>query len=437
MPVKSSLYGTRFASVVDLGEITYHHEGEPVGYAEDQVYLRLDDTDYFSCSLNVSTEETWETFARIAGTRLLPYQKEILRQCANKKEERHMKMSEEMALRLHLMMRGDMKKELGDYPSASDRELFKKNWVDKNFPEADVKHNCFLCERSRLSMGMLCTGCPIKWGEADGNGFTIVGCNTCANEVRFTTSPISQILALPARNPELQHIVDEFNTKDPDKCGREAYLSVRVSQLEEEVNELRKTLAEVKEELSDASGLSSDKTVFEHIEAIKDEGVKDTLIAIGNRLHWPEEIKGQEKKGLEAVPRFMDAIRRQGYEAGVRDISSKLDEAYQRGINESMDKILKGEIESDTVKKIEKKGYDKAVDDGYMTCLNDLWKAAGCPDEPFKDALGAHSRIEEYARRGYISKDVTYKQVEDSFHNGYEQARKDFMTSVEKLFKEE
>lgn len=116
-----------------------------------------------------------------------------------------MKISEEMAVRLHRMMWSDMQKELGDNPNGEERENYKTRWISKHFPGAMVHHACFLCEftQAPYSSSQKCKNCPIKWPN-----------DICISEgaganINYFSSPISEILALPARNEKLAAEHDE------------------------------------------------------------------------------------------------------------------------------------------------------------------------------------------------------------------------------------
>ena len=54
-----------------------------------------------------------------------------------------MKMSEEMAIKLHRMMWSDMQKELGDTPDLRARNKFKEKWCAFHFPDDHISFNCF------------------------------------------------------------------------------------------------------------------------------------------------------------------------------------------------------------------------------------------------------------------------------------------------------
>ena len=111
-----------------------------------------------------------------------------------------MNLSKEEALRLHREMWSDMQKELGDCPSADDREAFKIEWCNKHFPDEFISNNCFLCEYA-----IDCGHCPIDWISL--NESKVI--NTCYAYYKgtlsiyegsiFLAAPISEILALPEK----------------------------------------------------------------------------------------------------------------------------------------------------------------------------------------------------------------------------------------------
>lgn len=130
-------------------------------------------------------------------------------------EKRTQKMSEEMALRLHLMMWKDMQRELGDRPLAGDRSSFKARWIERNLPFMTCMHCCFLCEyakdHKKFPNKKDCSKCPVIWDKLLDDIGAFAPCEVFMSKVKYHSSPISEILALPARNPSLQWIVDEFN----------------------------------------------------------------------------------------------------------------------------------------------------------------------------------------------------------------------------------
>lgn len=165
-----------------------------------------------------------------------------------------MKMSEEMAVRLHRMMWSDMQRELGDN-LCSGRATYKEEWLDKHFPGEHFMHNCFLCEYVMQQTGERpllgcndCKLCPIKWPGDN--------CSLREREggVNYLQSPISYVLALPARNPEI------------DKPVESSY-------------------AEFRERLLSAySGIPASSAIEDHVKKIRDDAFSDGENAERDRI---------------------------------------------------------------------------------------------------------------------------------------------------------
>lgn len=164
-----------------------------------------------------------------------------------------MKMSEEMAVRLHRMMWSDMQRELGDTPPGGERNSFKEAWIETHFPGERVYHNCFLCEyASGAKEGTACATCsfcPIKWSN-----------DTCWGphaDTNYLTSPISKILELPARNEDLNVVINPIND---DIFGVLAY---------------SRTRNYIAQDLADVSGLDVSLPVKMHISRIQEKAVEE------------------------------------------------------------------------------------------------------------------------------------------------------------------
>lgn len=193
-----------------------------------------------------------------------------------------MKMSEEMAVRLHRMMWSDMQRELGDCPTPKERTQFKFDWIHKHFPGAMVHHSCFLCEftQAPYSGAQQCKCCPIKWPG-----------DTCAGNMHYRESPINEILALPARNEKLTGLETECLANNKETIAewyyrcREELLSKAsglpaTSSIEDHVNAIQKKAREegygtAKEYLTECSGLSQDEPIFDHVRAIQEKAVEE------------------------------------------------------------------------------------------------------------------------------------------------------------------
>ena len=196
-----------------------------------------------------------------------------------------MKLSEEMAVRLHRMMWSDMQKELGDN-LCSGRAIYKAEWLDKHFPGEQFVHNCFLCEYVMQQTGdrpllecAECKICPIKWPGDN--------CSLREREggVNYLQSPISEILALPARNLEIDKPVENSYAEFRERL-LSAYSGIPASSaIEDHVMAIKKkarngeksindrdlmTLAycNTKAELAKASGLPEEDATTDHIREI-------------------------------------------------------------------------------------------------------------------------------------------------------------------------
>ena len=183
-----------------------------------------------------------------------------------------MKLSEEMAVRLHRMMWSDMQRELGDNPRDEDRKDFKNGWIIKNFPGEHVQNNCFLCEYAKAPWAHSehCKYCPIRWP----------GDTCCPPEggVHYGTSPISDILALPARN-----VANDYDYVAYSYYKSREYLLSNASgipassAIEDHVAEIRKKEdRSVMQVLENFSGLKGDGCwVIDHIKKIQEKAVED------------------------------------------------------------------------------------------------------------------------------------------------------------------
>lgn len=183
-----------------------------------------------------------------------------------------MKMSEEMAVRLHRMMWSDMQKELGDRPSGNDRLKFKREWVERNFPGEHIANDCWLCEYASSVVDRggdpYCMHCPIKWPNCH--------CNTIG--FSYAKKPISEILAVPAKSDKIMDVDDAYSYYK----YREYLLSnasgiPASSAIEDHVAEIRKKEdRSVMQVLEIFSGLKGDGYwVIDHVKKIQEKAVED------------------------------------------------------------------------------------------------------------------------------------------------------------------
>ena len=194
-----------------------------------------------------------------------------------------MKMSEEMAVRLHRMMWSDMQRELGDNPDASARNRYKEKWCEIHFPGESILFNCFLCDYCRHTFGNEgCNKCPVEW--PDGACSSAFGQQPVKTDYRF--APISEILALPTRNAAIDEsaVVYSYYKYREDllskASGIPATLSIddHVKAIQEKAireSNLSKVYGDTKMELAKASGLPAANTVTDHISAIQEKSVEE------------------------------------------------------------------------------------------------------------------------------------------------------------------
>ena len=202
-----------------------------------------------------------------------------------------MKLSEEMAVRLHRMMWSDMQKKLGDNPEGELRHSFKVGWIKKYFPGEYIENQCFLCEYVKQFTGHSvaigcdgCSACPIKWPKdaCCDFGLTIA-------PVHFLNSPIHDILELATRHAD-PDILWNYEQEALEKAnGYRKFREEKLSEysglpgsaaIEDHVKAIVKKAREegyetAKEYLAECSGLNQDEVIFDHIKAIKEKAVEE------------------------------------------------------------------------------------------------------------------------------------------------------------------
>lgn len=221
-----------------------------------------------------------------------------------------MKLSKEMAVRLHRMMWSDMQKELGNNPSGEMRIKFKEDWIKRNFPEALVMHNCFLCEYSFHQEGRCCPNCPIKWPDEHCNGYNF----------SYEKAPISDILALPEKDLEPTGFAD---------ITYDSYYKFR------------------EEQISKASGLPASVSIEDHIKAIREKAVEDDsakkasfYIAIAKASDAFKKYAEEQKASI-----FHTLAEASGLSAGNESVKAHISKIKDHERERIMDKI--GEMLND------------------------------------------------------------------------------------------
>lgn len=172
-----------------------------------------------------------------------------------------MKMSEEMAIRLHRMMWSDMQKELGDCPYPEERFRFKADWIHKHFPSESITNYCWLCEyaSSVANHGVFepcCKHCPISWPERH--------CNTSV--FSYAKAPISEILALPAKNESIAKKAANIHDLPRD---------IDLNEVRKRLKDAIGTLKLYQSALSHESDFPASAPIADHIKAIQEKAVED------------------------------------------------------------------------------------------------------------------------------------------------------------------
>ena len=189
-----------------------------------------------------------------------------------------MKMSEEMAVRLHRMMWSDMQKELGDTPDHSARNRYKEKWCKIHFPRESILFNCFLCDycgHDCCNRG--CNRCPIEW--PDGICSSAFGQPPVKTDYRF--APISEILELADEKAEASSYYnfreDLLSKASGIPASSPIYDHVKAIQ-EKAIREsnLSKVYGDTKMELAKASGLKAADATTDHIKAIQEKAKEPT-----------------------------------------------------------------------------------------------------------------------------------------------------------------
>lgn len=352
-------------------------------------------------------------WTRITGMSLAPSAAANLNErIVLNKEKTEMKMSEKMAVRLHRMMWIDMLEELGDNPTPAAREQFKRNWIEENFPDVSVDCSCFLCEyawqKSQETMySKSCnTYCPIMW-NANKPGAP----NSCTRAettgISYTLSPISEILALPARNPEYDEKSrpsDYFRgyrscldnlariANDPSgtfKTATDAYTHI-YSKGKGEAHISKEAFDGMKRALAEASGKPENATISEHIEGIRNvedrcstlaKDITNGVINVAynstmDKLYTAAGVKYDPTHAGYSVDQLIAKIRKAGYDSGSSEKQEELNKAYEavgkvRNEFDSFMRRLSNEsgLRRDLdvgvhVEAIKKKSYDRGFENG-------------------------------------------------------------------------
>lgn len=325
-----------------------------------------------------------------------------------------MKMSEEMAVRLHRMMWSDMQRELGDTPDASDRNRFKEKWCETHFPGEYIHFNCFLCDycgHDYSNNG--CDKCPIEW--PDGVCSRAFGLPPVKVDYRF--APISEILALPTRNKEL---VTGYVVNDEAALARSYYeyreqllskasgipassaIEDHVKAIQEKAvqqSDFSKMYCDAKMELAKASGLQESDTINDHIAQIRkkeDRSVMQVLENVsglkGNGLWVIDHVKKIQEKAVDDYFAKMPLAKA---------MTTDIDEAFKQHAEEQKAPIFRALAEAsglsagnESVKAHISEISNKAKQNGRLERSEELFKALSVYSGVSKDDWRLQDHVE-------------------------------------------
>lgn len=116
---------------------------------------------------------------------------------------------EETVISMWREMIGDMKRELGNYPSRSDRLNYERKWTTLKTPDEVSAYSgvlCYYVNATTDGMGM-CSECPIFWGYKD-----LDYDKGCMSSKVFYTLPLDELINIPAKNIREKDELDSYDT---------------------------------------------------------------------------------------------------------------------------------------------------------------------------------------------------------------------------------
>lgn len=84
-------------------------------------------------------------------------------------------LTKEQAIAEHRKMWNWIADRLEEHHPGYDIYMYKMKYIKENFPDNNIRHNCFCCQYAAQEMdydGNFCINCPLVWGtEADTDEF--------------------------------------------------------------------------------------------------------------------------------------------------------------------------------------------------------------------------------------------------------------------------
>lgn len=225
-----------------------------------------------------------------------------------------MNISEEMAVRLHRMMWSDMQKELGDCPDGRKRRQFKFYWIHEHFPSESIANDCWLCEyaSSVVNPGdyeAYCKYCPIRWPNRN--------CNTL--DFSYASRPISEILALPAKNEKLTGLEKDYLANDKQTVA-ECYYKYR------------------EDLLSKASGRPASTAIDDHVKAIQEKAVEEYFAKTpGAKLAMMDVDQAFKQYAKEQKAPIFRALAEESGLDPTATVKAHMNAIYSKGVDDGKD----------------------------------------------------------------------------------------------------
>lgn len=116
---------------------------------------------------------------------------------------------EETVISMWRDMIGDMRRDLGNCPSRSDRVNYERQWTTFKTPNEVSEYTSVLCyyvNATTDGMGM-CSECPIFWGYKD-----LDYDKGCISSKVFYTLPLDELINIPAKNIREHDELDSYDT---------------------------------------------------------------------------------------------------------------------------------------------------------------------------------------------------------------------------------
>lgn len=349
-----------------------------------------------------------------------------------------MKMSEEMAVRLHRMMWSDMQKEFGDRPYPEERFQFKADWIRKHFPSESINNDCWLCEYAssvadHYAFDPYCKHCPISWP----------GCHCNTLGFSYAKAPISEILALPAKNG-IAKVEDYISIAKKAESISDLPRDIDLNEVRKNLKDAIGTLKLYQSALSHESDFPASAPIADHIKAIQEKAVEDYFKKTPGAKLATMDVDNAFKQYAEEqkAPIFRALAEASGLSAGNESVKDHISEirskAKYSGRKEAIEEIFKSlSICSDVSPDIWAVGAhvdairEKASNEKDMEILRKTSMQLADKVDRYKDALSKESDLD----RNRPVDDHIREIVRNSMEAGATDERERIMDKIGEMLK--